>query len=179
MVSDNTTRPATKKVATKKPATKKPATKKVATKKPATKKPATKKVATKKLATKKLATKKPATKKPVVLLYEVILKCLDESKGREITCLDVSNISELIDTMIFVTGRSPRHIYSVAVNTAEMLKEKFNLPTSIEGDKTSDWVLVDAGDTVINLMTEDSRLFYAIEKLWLEEGKKNIIALKV
>jgi ribosome-associated protein len=153
-------------------------TKKPATKKVVTKKPATKKVVTKKPATKKVVTKKPATKKTVTPLYEIIFKYLDESKGREITCLDVSNISELIDTMVFVTGRSSRHIYSVAINTAEMLKEKLKLPTSIEGDKTSDWVLVDAGDVVINLMTEDSRLFYAIEKLWLEEGKRNIITLK-
>ena len=108
-------------------------------------------------------------------VFKMIFKSLDDGKGQEIVCLEVSNLSSMIEIMIFVTGRSQRHIYSMAVKAGEELKHSLTLNTSVEGDKSSDWILLDAGDVVVNLMTEESRKFYSIEKLWLETGKKNII----
>ena len=41
----------------------------------------------------------------------------------------------------------------------------------IEGTRDSNWLLVDMGDVVVNVFTEDARDFYGLEKLW-SNGKK-------
>ena len=34
------------------------------------------------------------------------------------------------------------------------------------GGGSSDWVLVDLGDIIVHVMTDEKREFYALEKLW-------------
>jgi ribosome-associated protein len=35
-----------------------------------------------------------------------------------------------------------------------------------EGADSKDWILIDAGDVIINIMSEDSREHYDLESLW-------------
>ena len=35
-----------------------------------------------------------------------------------------------------------------------------------EGFESQEWVLIDAGDVLINVMSKDSREHYALESLW-------------
>ena len=48
----------------------------------------------------------------------------------------------------------------------EDLKETNISGIKIEGQGGDDWVLVDAGDVVIHLMSADAREFYDLESLW-------------
>jgi ribosomal silencing factor RsfS len=38
----------------------------------------------------------------------------------------------------------------------------------VEGDETSDWILIDFFDVVVHIMNKESREFYKIEQLWNE-----------
>ena len=44
---------------------------------------------------------------------------------------------------------------------------EINIPgIKIEGQGGDDWLLVDAGDVIIHLMSSEAREFYDLESLW-------------
>ena len=48
----------------------------------------------------------------------------------------------------------------------ENLKEKSIPIISVEGKGSSDWVLLDLGDIVVNIMSKSARELYDLESLW-------------
>ena len=68
--------------------------------------------------------------------------------------------------MVIATGRSQRQISGLAENLVKTIKSaKFGRP-SVEGMGRCDWVLLDAGDTIIHLFRPEIRAFYNLEKMW-------------
>ena len=53
-----------------------------------------------------------------------------------------------------------------AVNPIEGLKESNVSGVKIEGQGGDEWLLVDAGDVIIHLMSSEARDFYDLESLW-------------
>ena len=47
----------------------------------------------------------------------------------------------------------------------ELKKNKIEI-FNLEGKSSSDWVLLDLGDIVINIMSKSARKYYDLESLW-------------
>ncbi len=99
-------------------------------------------------------------------LQKLTVASLEDLKGRDIVVLDVSDRTTVTDWMIVVTGTSQRHVKSLANEVVEKSKEAGVRPLGMEGEGDGNWILVDLGDVLAHVMTEDSREFYALEKLW-------------
>ncbi|MCX7089528.1 MAG: ribosome silencing factor [Methylococcales bacterium] len=99
-------------------------------------------------------------------LLNIIETVLDDKKAQDLTVIDVRGRSSVTDYMVVATGTSNRHLSSMSHYASEAVKEKGFKPLGIEGDQGSDWVLVDLGDVVVHLMTEQARDYYQLEKLW-------------
>ena len=99
-------------------------------------------------------------------LNEVILNSLDDLKGRDIVILNVADLSDVMDTLVIVSGTSSRHVKSLVNNVVEDAKAFGVRPLGVEGKEGGEWVLVDFGDTVVHAMLPATREFYALEKLW-------------
>ena len=102
-------------------------------------------------------------------LKDRVLDSLGALKALDQVCLNVSNLTTLTDYMIIVTGTSSRHIQSLADRVVEDLKKLDIRPLSLEGEGTQEWVLVDYGDVIVHLMSEQARTFYDLESLWDED----------
>ena len=99
-------------------------------------------------------------------LKELVINALEDLKAKDITVLDVSEVTDMTDTMIFVSGTSNRHVKSLADNVTMEAKKAGMQPLGVEGQDTGDWVLVDLGDVLVHVMLPEIRDMYDLEKLW-------------
>lgn len=102
----------------------------------------------------------------MTILNNVVINALDELKAQNINCIDIESITTIADNMIIATGTSSTHVKAIADNIIHKVKEE-NLPIlGIEGTDASEWILIDLGDIVVNVMQQDAREYYQLEKLW-------------
>ena len=99
-------------------------------------------------------------------LKNKIINSLEDIKAVNPIAIDVTKISSLTDFMVIASGTSNRHIAAMSEHVLEDLKETNISGINIEGQGGDDWVLIDAGDVVIHLMSADAREFYDLESLW-------------
>ena len=99
----------------------------------------------------------------------LVLKEIENMKGRDIIVLNVEGLSDITDCMVICSGNSKRHVQSIAENVATSLKHAGLQPLGIEGETAGDWVLVDVGDLVVHVMQDEARDFYQLEKLWSKQ----------
>lgn len=104
-------------------------------------------------------------------LKHIVLEALDDLKAKDVVQLDVSDLTEIMDTLIIASGTSNRHVKSLASNVAQDAKNAGFMPLGTEGEGQGEWVLVDFGDIVVHVMTPATRSFYDLEKLWSEAPK--------
>lgn len=101
------------------------------------------------------------------LLASVIARALDEKLGKDITILNISNVSSLADYFVIVTGDSTPQVKALMNNTKERIKELFSrAPIRLENDTKNRWNLLDYGDVVVHILHKEERQTYAIEKFW-------------
>lgn len=99
-------------------------------------------------------------------LTKLVKKSAEDLKAKDIVSIDVKGKATFTDAMIFITGTSTRHVKSIAQSVLDDVKKSGCVPIGMEGEADGDWVLVDLGDVVLHVMTQESREFYNIEELW-------------
>jgi len=99
-------------------------------------------------------------------LKAIALSCLDDMKAEDTVEIDLTGKTSIADTMIVTSGRSHRHVGSIADRVVQALKENGFAPPRVEGVPACDWVLIDAGDVLIHIFRPEVRSFYNLEKMW-------------
>jgi ribosome-associated protein len=99
-------------------------------------------------------------------LLETTIQALEDIKAVDIRVLDVREQTSITDLMVIASGTSTRHVKSLADNVAEAAKQLGVRAPGMEGDKGSEWILVDLIDIVVHVMMPETRAFYGLEKLW-------------
>ncbi|MEO1576222.1 MAG: ribosome silencing factor [Pseudomonadota bacterium] len=99
-------------------------------------------------------------------LKQLALDALDDMKAIDVRVLEVTGQTTITDFMIIASGRSDRHVRSLAENVVVNAKKQGVQPLGVEGEKEGEWVLVDLGDVIVHVQTPRTRDFYNLEKLW-------------
>ncbi len=95
-----------------------------------------------------------------------IAKTLSEKKAFDIVIIDIAERSGFADYFVIVTASSLRQMGSLNDELQDKLAKEDILPKNIEGKGESGWILMDYGDIIVNIFTEESRNKYQIEKIW-------------
>lgn len=95
-----------------------------------------------------------------------IAKIIDNKKGKDITILDVHNISNFTDYFVIAHGTSVRQVKALAEEIEDKLAEKNYILNHKEGMESMNWILLDYTDVIVHLFLEEDRYTYNIEKLW-------------
>ena len=99
-------------------------------------------------------------------LLDLVTDALDDGKAEDIKSFDVSTLTSIADFMVVATGRSSRQVKALAERVADAARKRKVKPLGMEGEQTSEWVLVDLGDVIVHVMQPETRAFYQLEKLW-------------
>ena len=102
-------------------------------------------------------------------LENTVIEAMHDLKALDIKSINVEGVSGFTDRMVFASGTSTRHVKSIAQSVQKAVREAGLQLRGIEGEDVGEWVLLDLGDVVVHIMLPDTREFYAIERLWLDQ----------
>jgi ribosome-associated protein len=120
----------------------------------------------------KKTSKIPASPREPALLSR-ILNSLDDDKAEHIVTIDMDGRSSLADAIVIASGRSSRHVTSIAEHLARRLKEAGYGSRPVGGLAGGDWVVVDAGDVIVHVFRPEVRTYYDLEGMWsVEEPRR-------
>lgn len=106
------------------------------------------------------------TKESAKKLLAFIKDALEADKVEDISVIDLEGKADFAYFVVVATGRSSKHISSVAEKLADSLNEYGLESVGIEGQATGDWVLLDAYDVIVHLFRQEVRENYQLEKMW-------------
>lgn len=101
-------------------------------------------------------------------LIAVILKGIEEVKGKDIDILDLREIENTVcDYFIICNGSSNTQVNAI-VNSIQKIvsRETKDKPWHVEGADNAEWVLMDYVDVVVHVFQKHVREYYDIEGLW-------------
>lgn len=97
----------------------------------------------------------------------VIARVLDEKIGKDITILNISNVSSFADYFVLCSADASTQVKALTEAVRLRIKELFSRQASrIENDSKNRWNLLDYNDVVVHILHRDEREMYAIEKFW-------------
>lgn len=97
--------------------------------------------------------------------YEDICSALSDKRAQDIVVLDLGDAGTLADVFILATGNSEVHMKTLMETAEEALKRR-GMAVQVEGEHSSNWRLIDAGDVAVHIFSRKGREFYRLEKLW-------------
>lgn len=86
-------------------------------------------------------------------------------KALDITVLDVRKQTIIADYFVICSGTSNTHIRSIAGHVQDQMRES-GYRARPEGDGDSFWIVMDYGDAILHVLSEETREFYDLERLW-------------
>lgn len=96
---------------------------------------------------------------------------IEERKGSDVIILDIGSKTSIADYMIIASVSNERLLGAIADHIDDELNKIGIQHKNVEGKKESGWILIDYNDIVVNLLTEDMREKYSIEKIWIDCDK--------
>ena len=101
---------------------------------------------------------------------KAVYHALSEKQGKDITVIDIREVSTLADYFIITHGNNTPHVESLVECAQEAMDKAGANCRSLEGMRGGRWVLLDYGDIVINVFSKEDRLWYDLERIW-RDGK--------
>ena len=101
-------------------------------------------------------------------IKDALLNALDEMKAINPKAYDVKDIVSYADWVVIASANSGPHLKALVRKAEEVMLKEGIKPIGVEGiNAASDWVLIDFGDIVLHLLTEEKRDFYNLEKIFM------------
>ena len=89
-----------------------------------------------------------------------------DKKAFQIVGLEVGELTSYTDSLLICSGASDRQVAAIAGEVQRQLKDAGRRPLHVEGESHADWVLLDYGDFVVHVFTEERRTYYGLDNLW-------------
>jgi ribosome-associated protein len=97
---------------------------------------------------------------------QVVSKAMSDKKAIDIVSIDMRKIPSIADYFVIASGSSTTQVRAIADHIDKTLKKSGEKVWHSEGAREALWVILDCGDVLVHVFTEDTRKFYDLERLW-------------
>jgi len=99
-------------------------------------------------------------------VHTAVSAALDK-KAADLDVLAVSELTSIADYFVICSAGNERQAQAIADSVQEKLRAEDSVkPLLVEGTTPGRWILLDYGDFIFHVFTEDCRRFYGLERLW-------------
>lgn len=112
-------------------------------------------------------------------LLEHIIEGIEEVKGEDINILDLRDIeNNVCQYFVVCSGNSNTQVRAISSSVQKVVSKALHeKPWHVEGQETSEWVLMDFVDIVVHIFQKQTRSHYDIESLW-GDAKQTLVESK-
>jgi ribosome-associated protein len=90
-----------------------------------------------------------------------------DKKATDLDVLAVGDLTSIADYFVLCSAGNERQAVAIADAVEERLQSEMKVkPLLVEGTSPGRWILMDFGDFIVHIFTEDVRRFYGLERLW-------------
>lgn len=101
-------------------------------------------------------------------LTKEIAKLLDDKKAIGITAVEIRDLTTLGDYFVIASGNSNTQVRALSDAVEDGLSKLGVEPRKVEGYQTAMWVVLDYSEVIVHIFHEQTRDFYALERLWAD-----------
>jgi ribosome-associated protein len=105
---------------------------------------------------------------------QLIVKTLDDKKAEDIRVLSLGGLTILADYFVICSAQSTTQVKALSDNVEEKMDEAGEPLVKKEGKQGLNWILMDYGDVICHIFYQETRDFYALEKLWADAEEVDI-----
>jgi len=103
------------------------------------------------------------------------VNAMADKKAKDITVIDLREISNMADFFVIGTGESDLQVRAIANGVMDQIEEECEeRPWKREGMDHLRWVLLDYVDVVVHVFLPSRREHYRIERLWGEADRETV-----
>jgi ribosome-associated protein len=96
----------------------------------------------------------------------IAARIADDNRARQILLLDLRAVTPLVDYFVIASASSRRQAGAIAIEIDMEMKRRGERKLGIEGSEEGRWTLIDYGDFVVHIFSEEARSYYALEEIW-------------
>lgn len=90
-----------------------------------------------------------------------------DKKAFDLNVLAVSKLTSIADYFVLCSANTERQTQAIADSVMEKVRSEASAkPLLVEGTTPGRWILIDYGDFIVHVFTEECRRYYGLERLW-------------
>ena len=101
-------------------------------------------------------------------MARIAYDALEDKKAENIRVLGIENVSVIADYLLIASGSNKNQVQALAENVEEELEKAGFHVRQKEGVRTANWILMDYGDIIVHIFDRENRLFYDLERIWVD-----------
>jgi ribosome-associated protein len=94
-----------------------------------------------------------------------------DRKALDIVVLGMRDASSITDYFLICSGGSERQVRAIADAIDEELGPLGLASLGVEGYREGQWILMDYGDVIVHVFSQETREYYDLERLWANAPK--------
>lgn len=104
---------------------------------------------------------------PIQQRVRTAVQAAVDKKAFDLAVLSVSELTSIADFFVLCSANTERQTQAIADGVMEKVRSQESVkPLLVEGATPGRWILIDYGDFIVHVFTEECRRYYGLERLW-------------